>query len=375
MKKKVAILFGGISAEHEVSIISGLQVFHNIDKDAFIPYVVKLSKNGVFEYYKNFQKKTDYLKIHPQVVNFAKDQKGVYFYTSGLLKNKIYIDVAYLAFHGGNGESGQIQGFLEILGVPYTSPSTEASVVAMNKMFTKQILNSKKISTVDGFGVTDQEIIEKVDQVINTMKIKLPVIVKPAHLGSSIGINIAKTKIELKKYLLEAAQIDNQIIVEQLIENFSEYNISVRRINGKIETSEIEKPISKDKILSFADKYERGGKKTGGMVSLNRELPAKISKELANHINNTAVEIYKAINSKGLIRIDFMVSGNIIYVTEVNPIPGSMSYYLWEAKGVSFKQQITDLINQAIIDDNENKRKKLEYETDIVKKYISSTDR
>jgi len=381
-KKNVTILFGGVSAEHEVSVISGLQVFENIDKKLFTPYVVKLNKHGLFEYYEGLKNKKDYLKIKPQNINFGRDERGSYFRSSGLLKEKIYIDAAYLAFHGGNGESGQIQGFLEILGIPYTSPNVESSAISMNKVITKQVLSAYELPTVEGVSVCDKEIKDNVDQVVKNMKLKLPVIIKPAHLGSSIGINIAKTKVELKKYLLEVAHYDSEILVEKLITNFKEYNVSVRKIKDKIETSEVEKPLSNDEILSFADKYQRGGKKSGGMANLNRELPAKISERLEKELKQMAAEIFIAIRAKGMVRIDFMVSdlpagkaGKNIYVTEVNPIPGSMSFYLWEASGISFKEQITGLIKQAIIDHESQVSKNFEYKTDIVEKFISNTNR
>jgi len=373
--KNVIILFGGQSAEHEVSVISGLQVMENIDRKKFTPYAIKLNKAGLFEYYPNLMSKTDYLKIKTQTVNFGKDEGGAYFHASGLLKEKVYIHAAYLAFHGGNGESGQIQGFLEVLDIPYTSPDVESSAVSMNKVITKQILLASKINSLEYQSVTDKEVKADVDNVIKNLKIKLPVIIKPAHLGSSIAIHIAKTKIELKKYLLEAAQVDTEILIEKLLTEFQEFNIAVRKINGEIQTSEIEKPLSKDEILSFADKYQRGGKKSGGMASLNRELPAKISKELENNLKNLAIEVFKAIRAKGMVRIDFMVKGKNVYITEVNPIPGSMSYYLWEASGISFKDQITDLLLQAIADEETRKSKRLDYRSDIVERFINNTNR
>jgi D-alanine-D-alanine ligase len=245
----------------------------------------------------------------------------------------------------------------------------------MNKVITKQVLTASSLPTVSGVSVCDQDIKQDLDKVIKNIKLKLPVIIKPAHLGSSIGINIAKTTIELKKFLLEAAHFDSEILVEKLVTNFKEYNVSVRKTNGEIQISEVEKPVSQDEILSFADKYQRGGKKSGGMASLNRELPAKISKELEKTLKRLAIDVFIAIRAKGMVRIDFMVSGKDIYVTEVNPIPGSMSYYLWEASGISFKEQITDLINQAIVDFEKQKSKNFEYKSDIIEKFVNNTDR
>lgn len=374
--KKIAVLFGGVSAEHDVSVISGLQVMENMDRELFLPLAIKLTKEGLFEYYGGLGKREDYLKVRPVRVMFGRDDKGAFFQDLGFFGSKTYIDGTYLAFHGGNGESGQMQGLMDVLGIPYTCPSVESSAVAMNKVITKEILSSRSLPTVPGESFFDYQIKENVDNLVDNLKVKLPVIVKPAHLGSSIGINIAKTKIELKKYLLEASQMDREILVEKLITDFVEYNVSVRKIGDRVETSEIEKPLSEDEILSFADKYERGGKKSGGgMESLNRELPAKISKDLETKLKAYAIKTFEAIRAKGLVRIDFMVSGKDIFITEVNPIPGSMSFYLWEASGITFTDQITQLINQAMEDQKEQSSKHLEYKSDIVEKFIHSRDR
>jgi D-alanine-D-alanine ligase len=247
----------------------------------------------------------------------------------------------------------------------------------MNKILTKEVLERNKISTIEYTRVfsilLSEDIEESVKKIVSTLK--LPLIVKPAHLGSSIGINIAHTQVELKKFLLEASQIDSEILVEKFVQNFIEYNVSVRSVNGTVEASEVEKPISRDEILSFADKYQRGGKKTGGMASLSRELPAKISKTLTIRLQRIATSVFEAIRAKGMIRVDFMVIGKQVYVTEVNPIPGSMSYYLWEASGISFKEQISDLILQAIYDHQVQQSKRFEYQSDIVEKFVSNIDR
>lgn len=357
--KNVAILFGGLSAEHEVSVITGLQVIENIDRSLFKVYPIRLNKSGLFDFFEGLSKREDYLKIRPQNVNFGKDEKGAFFQAPGLLKEKRYLDIAYLAFHGGNGESGQLQGFLETIDIPYTSPTVEASTIAMNKILTKEVLEQNGIKTVDYYR--------------DTKDIKLPAIIKPVHLGSSIAIHVAKTKVELKKYLLEANQVDSEVLVERFVKDFKEYNVAVRKVNGKIETSEIEKPISSEEILSFADKYQRGSKKSGGMASLQRELPAKINKDMEDEIKKTAIKAFTAIRAKGMLRIDFMLEGKNLYVTEINPIPGSMSYYLWEASGISFREQITDLLNQAIIDNNERLSRRLDYTTDIIEKFVNNT--
>jgi len=150
----------------------------------------------------------------------------------------------------------------------------------------------------------------------------------------------------------------------------------VRAVNGTIETSEIERPVSKDEILSFADKYQRGAKKTGGasgMASLNRELPAKIDEKTQRAIQDMAKKIFVACACKGMVRIDFMLTADKeLFLTEVNPIPGSMAFYLWEASGIPFKQQISDLIEQAVRDETQTASTHLDYETDIIEKFVGT---
>jgi D-alanine-D-alanine ligase len=370
-KKNILVIFGGQSAEHEVSVITGLQVIENIDRQKFTPHALLITQDGEFKYLKDLDSRKDYFKATTLEAYSATSKTGSYLATQKLFKEKIRIDAAYLALHGGLGESGQIQGFLESLNIPYTSPTVESSALSMNKIMTKEVLEQNSIKTVPYARVFSEDVLINVDNVVRNINLKLPLIIKPAHFGSSIAINIAKTKIELKKYLLEASHVDNEILVEKLMKNFIEYNIAVRKINGKIETSEVEKPLTHDEILSFADKYQRGGKKSGGMASLNRELPAKISKKLKSDLQNLATKVFKTIRAKGLVRIDFMVKGKDIYVTEINPIPGSMAYYLWEASGISFKDQITDLIEQAIRDNEDRLSKRLEYKTDIIEKFVN----
>src|SRR3989344_9650157 len=369
-KIKVAILFGGVSAEHEVSIITGLQVLEQIDRDKYDPLAIYLNKEGLFRYYPSIKSRKGFSPKGGEIINFAKDEEGVYLVESKPFAKKKRIDVFYLAFHGGNGESGQFQGFAEVLGIAYTSPSAVSSSICMNKALTKEVLHNNNISSVESVTVGSDQIKNgELNKLVASIQeqINFHIIIKPVHLGSSIGINIAKTKIELKKYLLEAAFIDSEILVEKLLKDFTEYNCAVRLIDGKLEASEVERPIHKDEILSFADKYQRGGKKQSGMASLNRELPANITESFRQKIQEMAKNVFVACRCKGMVRIDFMATRlGKIYVTEVNPIPGSMAFYLWEATGISFTQQITDLVEQAIKDNELVKSRKLDYESDIV---------
>jgi D-alanine-D-alanine ligase len=239
-----------------------------------------------------------------------------------------------------------LQGLLESVGIPFTSSGVEGSVLTMNKQLTKQLVKEAGIATVPGICVDTFTLRERYAQIAKeaVALLGLPLIIKPAHLGSSIGISVAHNEGDLKRMLLEASYLDSELVIETFIPKYVEYNCSVRMQNGVLETSEIERPMGKDEILSFEDKYKKGAKKTGGsgMASLTRELPAKISDQLKTTIQNFAKKAYVACRCKGLVRIDFMAAedGNL-YLTEINPIPGSLAFYLWEATGIQFKQQIT----------------------------------
>lgn len=378
-KKNIVIFFGGIAPEHEVSIISGLQVVEKIDREKYSVFPVYVSKIGELLVLPNLVHKKDFFTTKRYLVNLGtQGGKGVLQYTSPLLK-KITVDAAYLAFHGGMGESGGFQGLCEVLGIPYTSATVEGSAIAMNKQVTKEVLLHAGISVVPGKSFTSATIKSQSESIANELiaTYGLPLIVKPVHLGSSIGLKVVRSSIELEKALLTASYIDSEVMVEKFLENMKEYNCAVRMVRGILETSEIEKPMGADEILSFADKYQKGGaKKTGtsnGMASLQRELPAKITVELKQRIEQIAKNAFTAARLKGMVRIDFMYTPTEeLFLTEINPIPGSLAFYLWEAAGIQFKQQITDLIEQSIIDDEISRSRRIDYETDIVRKFVNN---
>lgn len=378
-------MLGGVSPEHEVSIITGLQIVECINRELYSPHTIYITKQGEFQYLKGLTNRSQFLSAKRKTVTFGRDSKGGYMVIPGFKSTKVYPYAAYLAFHGGLGEGGGIQGLLESLGIAYTSTSQESSVIAMNKQLTKEQVTrvGVGVGVVEGISLSASDIRSDSEKQANLVveKLGLPVIIKPVHLGSSIGIKVAKTAIELEKFILEVAFIDKEILVEKYLTGFTEYNCAVRSVNGKLEASEIERPLSHDEILSFADKYQRGSKKTGGrlageggMASLQRELPANISAELRTEIQAAAKKAFVACRCKGMVRIDFMQAkeGELL-LTEINPIPGSMAFYLWEASGISFKQQITDLIEQAVVDAHTSKSTALDYQSDIVEKFVHAS--
>lgn len=375
--KPVLIMFGGPSPEHEVSVVTGLQVVEKIDRTRYTPHVVFVTPEGTPRYCGVLKNRKEFLACKKKTLTFGKDAHGGYI-AYGLWGTKVYPYVAYMAFHGGIGESGGYQGVCASFGIPHTGSSVEGSVIAMNKEVSKVLAQAAGVSVVSGVSVRGEDILrDSKKETARVLKaLALPVIVKPAHLGSSIGIHIARTEHDLERILLEAAHMDTEIVVETLLTEFIEYNCSVRETTDGLQTSPVERPVSQDEILSFADKYQRGGGKKGGeagMASLDREVPARISDTLRDRIQNTVKTVFRATRARGMARVDCMYhqKTDTLYLTEINPIPGSMAFYLWEATGISFKQQITDALEYAQVRAQETASHTHVYKSDIIEKFCA----
>jgi D-alanine-D-alanine ligase len=375
MKHPVLLMFGGVSAEHEVSVVTGLQALEHLDTKIFAPHVIYVTKEGTFTYHPNLTNRRGFLSGKRIPVTFGRDAGGGFVRFSGLRRKKVYPYAAYLAFHGGEGESGPIEGLLESCGIPHTGSTVEGSVIAMNKRLTKEALAGADVPTLPDVRFFSDSLRGNADTAAAQVEatLGLPVIVKPVHLGSSIGIAVAKNSVELQKALRAAAYVDTEVLVEPFLEGIVEYNCAVRLVGGTLETSEIERPLSHDAILSFADKYERGGgKKSAGMASLTRELPAKIAPELKGRIVEYATRAYGAARLSGMTRIDFMqAKDGTLYLTEINPIPGSMAYYLWEASGIPYMTQITDALEAAVRGAHARNETRLSYSSHIVEQFVN----
>lgn len=378
MREKILIMFGGMSTEHEVSVITGLQVLESIDKQKYEPIAIYTDKNGSFFWLKGLIDRKNFYKARRIPIFFT--NKAII--KKGLFTKKVIVSCAYLAYHGGSGEDGSIQGMLESLQIPFTSSESGSSAIMMDKVWTKRLVEDAGVPVLPDICLTKQDYIEGGNQIKKLLSLikrslSLPVIIKPSHLGSSIGIKVAKDDIELEQAIAEGFAMDNKLLIEKFIPNFYELNISVAIFNEELSFSFIEKPVKRDKILSFADKYSNGAKKTGssGMAGLSRELPAKIKESIKNKILDYAKKSYNACDCSGLVRIDFLVvdegeEEGTIYLEEINSIPGSMSYYLWEAKGISFTEQISLSIEQGKSKFKQKSGLILDYQSDILDKFI-----
>ena len=379
MKTKVGMFFGGRSVEHEISIITanqGINAIRESEKYEIIPiYVTKKGKWFIGEAllelanFKNFDKliaTCSEVYMRPTYGDF-----NLYHVKTGLLhRNNVAcsLDVVFPAFHGTNGEDGCFQGLLETIGIPYVGCNPLASGVGMDKVFMKHILKESNIPVIDCCNFTDHRFKENEEAVITEIESKMnyPVIVKPANLGSSIGISKAANKTELIHAIEEATQFSSRILVEKMVKNLREINCSVLGDCDQCEPSLCEEPFRTDEILSYKDKY-MGGSASKGIANTVRKLPADLPQETTDLIRDIAKRTFQALSCNGVSRIDFMIDNdtNKVYVNEINTIPGALSFYLWDATGVPFDQLMVRLIELAFKRDRENKRKTTGYDQNI----------
>lgn len=269
-----------------------------------------------------------------------------------------------------------MQGYLKTLDIPFVGCDITASAVGMDKYVMKTILKDNDIPVLDCLRVNDFEYVEDNEGIISKIldRFELPVIIKPINLGSSVGIKVAKDKDELVDAIEYAFNFAKQILIEKAITNLKEINCSVLGNLKDCMASECEEPISSGEILSYEDKYTSNkGKNQGskGMTSLDRKLPADIDTNVKQTIQKYALETFKALNCNGVVRIDFMLNmdSNEIYVNEINTIPGSLSFYLWEATGIKYKDMLSKLIDLSLIRQREESNLSFSYDTNILEGY------
>ena len=276
--------------------------------------------------------------------------------------------------HGNYGEDGKIQGLFEFLDIPYSSSGVVGSATGMDKIVMKKIFDGMGLPVLpyiwfnrDDFKNDKKEWINKIHYTLD-----YPVFVKPANLGSSIGISIAKNENELINSVEIASNYDKRIIVEKGIPNAFEVNCSAILKNGEILVSETEEPIKWEEFLSFKDKYIRGSgiTKNEGMRSMSRKIPAEISDDLKKQIERYTKDIYKTMDCKGVVRVDYLLDNDKtkVFVNEINTIPGSFSFYLWEPLGIKFANLIELMIDEAILINKDNKSNITRYDSEILKK-------
>ena len=387
MKIKVGVIFGGETVEHEVSIISAIQAMNKMDEEKYEIVPIYITKDR--EWYTGDMLKD--IDVYQDLNLIKKYSKNVVLYfkngsyvlqSKGLFKNVVKeIDIAFPIVHGTNVEDGVLQGYLQTIGIPYVGPNVYGAVAGQDKAIMKDIWKSLDIPMTKyvwfydvDFRQTQEDVIKKVET------LKYPVIVKPATTGSSVGINVCENREKLKEAIDEAIQYDNKIVVEEVVENLKEVNIAVMGNYEHQKVSVIEEVLSSNKFLTYTDKYIGGGKgklKGGvkapvkaskGMASASRKLPADLSEKTRKEVEDIAVRAFKGLGSAGNSRIDFLIDEktNKVYINEINSIPGSLAFYLWDAKDINFTQVLDDMINIGIKEYKKRLSKTHSFESNIL---------
>ena len=386
MKIRVGVIFGGESVEHEVSIISALQAMNKMDNEKYdiVPiYITKDRQWYTGEMLKEIEVYSDLSlikKYAKNVVLYEKNGRFLLQNKNGLKGTVKEIDMVLPIVHGTNVEDGVLQGYLEMIGIPFVGGDVYASSVGQDKVFMKEIFEHEDLPVCKYYWFYDTEYLEDNKNILKEIKkIVYPVIVKPARLGSSVGIKTAQNEEEVKEAIEEAIKYDNKIVVEHMVENLMEVNISVLGNYENNSVSAIEQVMPKKDFLTYEDKYLGSSKVKGklgakyssskGMVSTSRIVPAPLDKKLKEEIEEVAKKAFRALGSSGVVRIDFLVDKKTkkVYINEINNIPGSLSFYLWDPIGKEYTELLNDMINIGIRDYKKRISKTHSFETNILK--------
>lgn len=378
MKTNVGVFFGGRSTEHEISVISASQAMSAINKDKYDVTPIYISKQGKWytgealldiANYKDIPsllKKVEevYMAPHYGDYNLYRVKKPMF--GSAVLTT---LDVVIPVLHGTNCEDGIFEGVLETIGIPYAGCNTLSSANGMDKITMKMILQACDIPVVDYVWFTDKQWFSQRDALIEKIESKLgyPVIVKPANLGSSVGIGRAVNREQLIEKIDGAEIYSTRIIVEHMVEELQEINCSVLGDCDEYRTSVCEEPIKSGEILSYEDKYMGGSKGAKGMQASQKRIPAELPDEVTKRIQFLAGETFRVLSCHGVSRVDVIIdrSNSNIYVNEINTIPGSLSFYLWEATGIPFDKLMDTLVDLALKRKRESGMKTVSYDHNI----------
>lgn len=374
-KKNVAVFFGGRSCEHEISIITGLQLIEYLDTNKFNIIPVYIARDGrwysgqellnraIYKDFENKKKVLNEVTLYPYL-----GQKGLTVTKKACFFGEkiIPVDIYFPAFHGEFGEDGCIQGLFELAGVPYVGSGVLPSAIAMSKNTAKTVVSQYGIPVLPSVTI-NKELVEKEGieatkkEIFANNTLKYPVFIKPNNLGSSIGVSKATNDEELLIALTKVFKRDKEALIEPYMDNMFEINISVLDTTDGLRTSVVEIPVTDGSFLSYEDKYLREGKgkkkggtpkRSEGMASLTRSInPVDLDEKIKNTVSEYAKIAYKAIKASGVGRIDFMYDKNsgTIYLNEFNLIPGSLSFYLWEKSDpvLLYTEELTKIIDRA----------------------------
>lgn len=395
-KMNIAVFFGSRSCEHDVSIVSALQCIEATKAAGFNVTPVYISRDGLWytgepleniETFREFNPMTKGItRVTLDVTANAGDLWAWPPQRAGLFAKVpaplCHIDCVIPVFHGWHGEDGTIQGLLEMANIPYASSGVLGSAIGMDKIAMKQILRGAGFPVLDFVWFTREQLKKERQTVIERVEkeIKYPAFIKPAALGSSIGVSRAKNREELERALDVAASYDRRILVEVGVVHPVEINCAAVGYGEDVRASVCEMPVpsSNDTFLDFWQKYLRNastkGEDSRGMKSLSRVVPAPIGEELTKRIQTMTCDIFKLLDCRGTVRVDFILDQNdMLFVNEPNTIPGSLAFYLWKACGLDFPKLIEKMVEDALRAHADKNSSVFAYDSSILKKVAAGT--
>ncbi|TYP93329.1 D-alanine--D-alanine ligase [Fodinibius salinus] len=377
--KNIAVAFGGISPEHEVSVLSAMQVIASLKESSFNLIPLYITKSGRWltgtpllelENYQDLdqlrKQATDCTFSHNDIGKpiLLETEKKSFFGS----REEYPIYAVIPAFHGSEGENGSFQGTCETYNIPYAGSGVFASSIGMDKVKAKELCRSQNLPVVDEFDFFEKEWENDQQTILHyAEKLEYPVIVKPTTLGSSIGVTKAEDEQALIEAIETAFRYDNNLMIEKAVTPLMEINCSVLGTPEELQTSVCERPLGQEETLSFEDKYQaEGGQK--GMASADRVIPADIPDAMTEKIQSLSEQIFKTFRASGIARLDFLINEDTeeIFFNEINTIPGSFSFYLWEESGMNMKELMLRLIDIAIIQHQQKMGRVRSYDTNLL---------
>lgn len=383
-KMQLGVIFGSRTCEHEVSIISAVQLMRNVNREKYDVIPIYISQKG--EWFtgeplldiKTYTPFDPFMKgILPVHLDLTAGSGALLHYepAKGLLgggKEKVVarLDCVIPVMHGLHGEDGSLQGLLELADIPYSSTGVTGSAVGMDKITMKRFFRGMGYPVLPDCALTRAQWEEDQAACIRQVEEALPypVFVKPACLGSSIGVSRADDRASLIDALTLGFSYDRRLLIEQGLDKPIEVNCSVLGYDGQRKASVLEMPNSGAGFLDFSEKYLAGSSGSKGMASLKRIVPAPIGEELTKALQTLSLDIFDAMDCKGVVRIDFMLDrhSDHYYITEINTIPGSLAYYLWAETGLPYQQLIDEMVDCALRSFAEKKRNSFAFTSDIL---------
>lgn len=353
MKISIGVIFGGRSLEHDLSVLTAIQAMDNIDKERYEVVPIYITKNleiytgGMLRYidsYKDF----NLIKRYARKVNLINKNGKFILQSTGFIKKEVKeIHLAFPMVHGKRTEDGSIIGFLETLGIPFVGSDIYASSICQDKIFTKEVLANNSIPIVDYTSFTYADYILDKEEVFKKIdKLSYPLLIKPARLGSGIGIEVVNRKEELESSIEKVMEKDDRVLVEEYINDRNEYNIAILLSKGKLIDSVVEE-IVKESPCNYYDKYR---KESDSDETYKKLYPANISKALTSEIQKLGKEVYKILALSGVARVDFIYDNKSkkLYVNEVNTVPNFFSHHLFEDKNIDYREMLGIMIKETI---------------------------